>query len=97
MIFAGPLARSQHSCPRTWRPQPLIGEQRRIEIGAVARDRGREHAGVLDRHGRALAKIGQHGVRGIAKQCYPPFAPSLDRITIVERPFVPPRAVGVEA
>jgi len=36
-------------------------------------------------------------MRGIAKQRYPPFAPSLDRIAIVQRPFVPARAVGVEA
>src|SRR5262249_61785856 len=38
-----------------------------------------------------------HGVRGITKQRYPPFAPSLDWITIVECPFVPSRAARVEA
>src|SRR5215467_14071768 len=26
IVFAGPLTRSQHSCPRTWRPGPLICE-----------------------------------------------------------------------
>src|SRR5262249_31763383 len=40
MIFAGPLARSQHGCPRTRHPYPLIREQRLIEIVGVARDRG---------------------------------------------------------
>src|SRR5262249_53523331 len=39
MVFAGPLTRSQHSCPRTWRPGPLICEQCLIEIVCVARDR----------------------------------------------------------
>src|SRR5262249_18337913 len=51
MIFARPLARSQHGrlCPR--HAEPLIGGERRIEIVGVARDRGCEHAGVFDRHG----------------------------------------------
>src|SRR5262249_32814313 len=31
MIFASPLARSQHGCPRTRHPYPLIREQRLIE------------------------------------------------------------------
>src|SRR5215831_4971356 len=39
MVFAGPLTRSQHSCPRTWRPGPLICEQCLIEIVCAARDR----------------------------------------------------------
>ena len=36
-------------------------------------------------------------MRGIAKQCQPSLAPSLGRIAIVERPFVPAIAIGVEA
>jgi len=40
MIFAGSLARSQHRCPRTRHPYPLIGEQCFIEIVGVAGDRG---------------------------------------------------------
>src|SRR5262249_8145866 len=96
MIFPRPLARSQHGCLRARRAEALIGEQGLIEIVGVAPDRGREHAGLLDRHRRALAAIRPHGVRGIAKQWCLPFAPSLGRIAIVERPFVPERAVGVE-
>src|SRR5262249_62214845 len=40
MIFAGSLARSQHGCPRTRHPYPLIGEQCFIEIVGVAGGRG---------------------------------------------------------
>ena len=97
MILSGTLARSEHGRPRARHPQPLIGQKCLIEIVTVARDRGRQHAGVLDRHGRALAEIRQHGVRGIAKQRHPPLAPSRERFAIVERPFVPALARGVEA
>src|SRR5215475_5593938 len=40
MIFAGSLARSQHGCPRTRHPYPLIGEQCFNEIVCMVRDRG---------------------------------------------------------
>src|SRR5262245_8341289 len=74
MVFTGSLSRSQHGCPRARHPYPLIGEQCPIEVVCVACDRGREHAGVLDRHGRAPGKRRQHGVSGVANARDPPFA-----------------------
>src|SRR3984957_4724752 len=96
MVLARPRARAQHGGARPRRPYPLVDEQGGVEIIPVTGDRGCKHAPVLDRHRAALAKIRQHGVRGITEQRQTPLAPSWGRLAIIERPFVPARAAGEE-
>src|SRR5262249_21370572 len=76
MVLTRPCARAQHGSLCTRRPCLLVNEQCCVEVLGVTRDRGCQHAGVFDRHGRALTEIRQHGVRGITEQGCPSFAPS---------------------
>src|SRR5262249_56168167 len=51
---------------------------------------------VLDRHGRTLGEIRQHGVGRIPHQCDGARAPTDKRWSVVERPFLPVLRRGKE-
>src|SRR5262245_15942118 len=75
---------------------PLVATHGAGGIVAGVRQPLREHRRVLDRHGRTLGEIGQHGVGRIPQQCDGALAPTGKRWSVVERPFLPVLRRGKE-
>src|SRR2546430_841083 len=49
---------------------------------------GRMRVAILDRHARALADMRQHRMRRVSEECRSSLAPAIERIAIMQRPFV---------
>jgi hypothetical protein len=80
------LARTELDLRNALAAQPLIGLERlgHRRVVDLRQDRRQRHA-VLDRLVRALSEVGQHGMRGIAKEAQPALGPGRQRLTIVQR------------
>src|SRR5499426_1120371 len=92
-----PVAAGGALGPRAARaPLPLVAAHGADGIVAGLRQPLREHRRVLDRHGRTLGEIGQHGVGRIPQQCDGALAPTGKRWSVVKRPFLPVLRRGKE-
>ena len=88
MVLPRPETRTELRPGGSRHANPLVFGKRRIRIAGRPGDRSRENAAVLDGHAGALTQIGQHRVGRVAKQRDPPPCPSVERVPVVQRPFV---------
>ena len=88
MVVCAALTGGEHN-PRSTRPtHPFIQGQTRIDIVRLSVECAREDATVFHGLTRALTKVRQHRMRGIAEDRDATAGPSRQRISVVQRPAV---------